>query len=219
MAFQRKHRFYMAEFWETNFQEKQTMWGLDPAESAISTAALFQSKGIEKVLIPGFGYGRNAMAFIEKGMELVGIEISETAIQLARKHYEERLKVYCGSVCDMPFDNAQYGGIFCYALIHLLDEAERAKLIRDCYAQLQAGGSMVFVAISTETPNYGQGEPLGPNRFRSRHGVNLFYYDKSAIDKEFGPFGLVKAVEIDEPSIAMGPKPSQRFWEIHCEKK
>ena len=45
----------------------------------------------------------------------------------------------------MPFDGNKYDGIFCYALIHLLDSKERKKLIQDCYNQLTENGFMVFL--------------------------------------------------------------------------
>lgn len=31
----------MSEFWESNFREKQTMWGFEPADSAIMALDLF----------------------------------------------------------------------------------------------------------------------------------------------------------------------------------
>jgi hypothetical protein len=33
------------------------------------------------------GYGRNAQIFKDKGISVTGIEISKTAIEMARKHY------------------------------------------------------------------------------------------------------------------------------------
>ena len=69
-------------------------------------------------------------------MSVTGIEISQTAIDMARKHYGTDIIIHHGSVKEMPFDKNQYDGIFCYALIYLLDEKERAKLIRDCHIQL-----------------------------------------------------------------------------------
>lgn len=209
----------MAEFWESNFKDKQTMWGFEPADSAISTVDLFQREGLREILIPGFGYGRNAMVFTESGFNVTGIEISETAIDLAKKHYGDSLKVYHGSVGDMPFDQKMYDGIFCYALIHLLSEEERVKLIDDCYNQLRPDGYMVFVAISTSTPTYGEGVRLGRNWYRTKHGVELFYYDSESVDKEFGSYGLLEAKEIDEPAQKVENRPSQRFWQITCRKK
>ena len=150
----------MAEFWELSFRDKQEMWGFDPADSAIFTVELFQKNGLKEVLVPGFGYGRNAKLFTDNGLTVTGIEISETAIDLAKRHYGETIKVYHGSVNNMPFDQKLYDGIFCYALIHLLDEEERNRLINNCYNQLISGGYMVFVAISKNTATYGEGTAL-----------------------------------------------------------
>ena len=44
----------------------------------------------------------------------------------------------------MPFDTNLYDGIFSHALLHLLNEQEREKFIKDCYNQLKHGGYMVL---------------------------------------------------------------------------
>ncbi|WP_187263352.1 class I SAM-dependent methyltransferase [Pontibacter beigongshangensis] len=208
----------MAEFWESSFKDKKTMWGFEPADSAIETLQLFKKNGLSKILIPGFGYGRNAKIFTDNGFSVTGIEISETAIALAQQHYGDDVKVYHGSVSAMPFDQELYDGIFCYALIHLLNDKERVKLISDCYNQLRPGGYMVFVAISKNDAAYGQGEKLSKDRFETRHGVQLFFYDSDTLEKEFAAYGLVESKEINEPAKNMGNKPSQKFWQITCRK-
>ena len=209
----------MAEFWEKSFRDKNEMWGFEPADAAIETATSFLKNGFNKILIPGFGYGRNAKVFTDNGFDVTGIEISETAIAMAKKHYGDQLKIHHGSVNDMPFDQELYDGIFCYALIHLLDKTQRLKLLDDCYNQLRPGGQMVFVAISTKSATYGAGEKIGHNRFQTPHGVQLFFYDRDAIEEEFGKFGMVEANEIEEPKKNVENKPSQKFWQITCEKK
>ncbi len=77
----------MSEFWESAFEQKQEMWGWAPADSAMTTSELFKTQGLKNILIPGFGYGRNAQVFINNGCTVTGIEISATAIGLARKHF------------------------------------------------------------------------------------------------------------------------------------
>ncbi len=209
----------MTEFWEASFIEKQTMWGFEPSESAIVANNLFKEKQLKNILVPGFGYGRNAQLFRENGMHVTGIEISKTAIDLARQHYGTHLKVYHGSVTDMPFDDVLYDGIFCYALIHLLDQKERQKLVKDCYNQLKPGGYMVFVAVSTESPNYGTGRQLSENRFEIFDGVQMYFYDEDAVKQEFSEFGLVDFTEIDEPMKNMPGKPALKFYFITCRKQ
>lgn len=209
----------MTEFWESSFKEKQTMWGFEPADSAITTVDLFRKNGLNKILIPGFGYGRNAKVFDNNGFNVTGIEISETAIDLAKKHYGDHIKVYHGSVGDMPFDQELYVGIFCYVLIHLLNIRERVKLIKYCYNQLNSNGYMVFVTISKETSAYGKGKRISKDRFKTEHGVKLFFYDSDSIGKEFGKYGLIEAKEINEPVTNTGNKPTLRFWQITCRKE
>lgn len=209
----------MTEFWEMSFVEKQAMWGLEPAESAIIAKDIFIEKAKTRILIPGIGYGRNAKVFTDNGMKVTGIEISNTAIGLARKYYGNDMDIYHGSVTDMPFDENKFEGVFCYALIHLLNSRERMKLIQDCYNQLEINGSMIFVAVSKKSPNYQMGKPLSKDRFEIMKGVKMFFYDEDSVIKEFGKFGLIKYKEIDEKKRNMHNKPALTFWFIECIKK
>ncbi len=187
-----------SEFWESAFVEKQEMWGFTPSNSAILVRDLFIGESVNNILIPGIGYGRNAQIFRDSGITVTGIEISKTAIEMARKHYGPDMIIHHGSVTDMPFDNYQYEGIFCYALIHLLDSSERAKLIRDCYSQLSGGGYMVFTVISKDAPTYGKGKMISKDRYEIFEGVKMFFYDKDSINAEFSNFGLLEITEVSE---------------------
>lgn len=208
----------MPEFWEESFRDKQEMWGDEPADSAIDTMKLFRKKNFKKILIPGYGYGRNAKVFTDNGCDVTGIEISETAISLAKQRYGNDIKVFHGSVSEMPFDDNLYDGIFCYSLIHLLNPAERVKLINDCYNQLNTGGYMVFIALSDNDLRYGQGSEIDKNTFVSKHGVTLFFYDEDTVKNEFGEFGLSEVEEINEPVNFTQGKPVQKFQKIVCVK-
>lgn len=197
------------EFWESSFIEKREMWGFEPSKSAVLTKDFFVEKSIKNILVPGIGYGRNARVFREAGITVTGIEISKTAIEMARQHYGTDMTIYHGSVTDMPFDNGSYEGIFCYALIHLLDSSERTKLIRDCYNQLAEGGYMVFTAISKEANTYGKGKLISKDRYEIFDGVKMFFYDKESIQEEFGKAGLFEIAEVNE---------NYPFFLIKCKK-
>ena len=185
------------------------MWDFEPAKSAVLTRDFCIRQGVKNMLIPGIGYGRNAQLFRDSGMAVTGIELSRTAIAMARTHYGPALNIHHGSVTNMPFDDRHYDGIFCYALIHLLDSGERAKLIRDCYRQLAENGYMVFTAISKAAPAYGKGPCLGPDRYEQVPGAKLYFYDEASISAEFGRAGLVETIEVSE---------SQPFYLIKCQK-
>lgn len=208
----------MTEFWENSFIEKQTMWGFDPTGSAIFANDFFKEKEISDVLIPGIGYGRNAKLFLDSGIKVTGIEISQTAIDLAKKYYGTDMNIYHGSVNDMPYDNHLYQGVFCYGLIYLLDVEERKKLINNCYNQLQSNGYMIFSVISKKSPNYGMGKQIGKDWFEIPEGARLFFYDENSIKDEFENYGLTEFIEIDEPIKNLTNKPPFKFWIIKCYK-
>jgi len=188
----------MTEFWEEAFKDKQEMWGLNPAKSTVVTKDFFVEQKVKSVLIPGIGYGRNAQIFRDNGMTVTGIEISKTAIELGEKHFGNEMKIYHGSVTEMPFDNNLYDGIFCYGLIYLLNKSERTKLIQDCYNQLTENGFMVFTAITKQAVTYGRGTNIGKDRFEMFGGVKIFFYDSETIAEEFGKSGLFEITEVTE---------------------
>jgi SAM-dependent methyltransferase len=207
----------MTEIWESSFKENQMMWGLEPSDSAILTKDFFLEKKVKEILIPGIGYGRNAKIFIDNGIKVTGIEISKTAIELARQNGIQ-IPIFHGSVTDMPFEDKLYDGIFCYALIHLLNKREREKFIQDCYNQLKPGGYMIFTAISKEAPMFGKGKQLGKDYFEMMEGMKMFFYDSDSIKQEFGEYGLIDISEIVEPHKNMEHKPPFPFTMITCQK-
>jgi SAM-dependent methyltransferase len=207
----------MTEFWESSFIENQTMWGFEPSDSAIMTKDFFLEENVKDILIPGIGYGRNAKVFIDNGIDVTGIEISKTAIEIARQN-GLNFRIFHGSVNDMPFDNNLYDGIFCYALIHLLNNRERSKFIRDCYNQLKPNGYMIFTTISKEAPMFAKGKQLGKDYFEVREGVKMFFYDTDSVKQEFGEYGLFDISEVVEPHKKMENKPPFKFLMIKCKK-
>jgi len=207
----------MTEFWESSFIEKQMMWGFEPSDSALLTKDFFLENNVKDILIPGIGYGRNAKIFCDNGINVTGIEISKTAIDLARQNGLD-IRIYHGSVTDMPFDNKLYDGIFCYALIHLLNNRERKKFIKDCYSQLKPNGYMIFTAVSKHAPMFGKGKQLSKDRFETIKGVKIFFYDSDSVKREFGKYGLIASSEIDESTKNMKNKPPLKFIYIKCKK-
>jgi SAM-dependent methyltransferase len=208
----------MKEFWENKFQEIQTMWGLESSDSAIQTSLFFKNNHIGDVLIPGVGYGRNAKAFIDNGIQVTGIEISDSAIKLAKDTFNLDFRIYSGSVTRMPFDDNIYDGIYCYALIHLFNKFERKRFIQNCYNQLRSNGYMIFVAVSVKAGMYGKGRRLSKNRFELSKGLNVYFYDLDSAAIEFKNFGLIDVREYDEPIKQLNNEPPLKCILITCKK-
>jgi SAM-dependent methyltransferase len=207
----------MIEYWDTRFKEEGAMWKFEPSDSAIIAMNLFKSNGINNILIPGFGYGRNAKLFYDNGFQLIGIEISKSAIDIAKSIGLDCI-IHHGSVISMPFDNKQYSGIFCYALLHLLTKKERKVFLRSCYNQLQAGGLMIFTVVSKNANMYGCGKCLSKDRYEIMKGLNVFFYDSDSVKREFAEFGLIESKDIDEPIKHMSGQEPLKCIFVICRK-
>ncbi|MGC4045610.1 MAG: class I SAM-dependent methyltransferase [Armatimonas sp.] len=205
----------MADLWEPTFAKNQLMWGLAPTNSALLVAEQFASRGVKNVLIPGIGYGRNAMPFLERGMSVTGIEISETAIALARSELGLDIPIHHGSVTDMPYDDRIYDGIFCFGLVYLLDAPGREKLLQDCYRQLAPGDLMIFTVISKDAPMHGRGVKLDDDWYEIMPDMKLYFYDAESVQREFGPYGFVEQFPIDEKAVSGDSLP---FIHVVCQK-
>lgn len=208
----------MGSFWDSSFKAHTTMWGFTPTTTALMARDLFLAEGIKTILIPGIGYGRNAQAFTAAGISVTGIEISPTAIDIAKQHYGDSMRIFQGSVTDMPFEDHLYEGIFCYGLLYLLNPAQRDKMVQDCYNQLKPGGWMSFAVISKSSPNYGKGRQIAPDTFEIGKGGQLFFYDETAAREAFAAYGLTEVQEVEEPNHAAPHTAPFRFWLIKCRK-
>ncbi|MFB6318621.1 class I SAM-dependent methyltransferase [Saccharicrinis sp. FJH54] len=208
----------MEDFWESMFKKEKTTWGFEPSDSAILSKDFFLKKRAKEILIPGIGYGRNARIFCENGINVTGIELSETAIDLAKSTNKLNITIHEGSVTDMPFDAKVYDGIFCYALIHLLNQNERRKFLKDCFLQLKPNGYMIFTVVSKKASMYGKGKQLSKDRFEVMKGVSVFFYDAASVNREFGKYGLVECSEIDEPIKHMENEPALKCILVKCKK-
>ncbi len=209
----------MTEFWEASFQEKKAMWGEFPTDAAIRAAELFKARAYKNVLIPGIGYGRNAKPFIGAGIPVTGIEISETAIAMAQAGFGSEIRIFHGSVAEMPFEDKQYDSIFSFALIHLLNETDRQKFIAACYNHLRPGGTMIFLSIAESAPMFGTGKKITDRLFETMPGVRLFFYDAQSIGREFGDYGLEGFQQVSEPAKNTPTLPDLDFLWIECRKK
>lgn len=207
----------MDEYWESRFRREGAMWRFEPSDSAIQAMDLFKSNSIKKILIPGCGYGRNTKIFYDNGFEITGIEISKSAIEIAKEN-GLNCQLHNGSVISMPFDNEIYDGIFCYSLIHLLNKPERREFIQSCWNQLRIGGIMFFVIASKAMSLYGSGRFLSKDRYEISKGLKVFFYDQDSTIKEFSDFGIVEFKEVEEPIKYMVGQEPIKLIQVICKK-
>jgi len=188
----------MNTFWEERFRDEGKIWGDTPSRTAVYAIELFKKAGVRDVLVPGSGYGRNAGAFARAGFQVTGIEISTTAVTLARQN-SPGVRYHHGSVSDMPFDDSMYDGIYCFNVLHLFRKNHRAEFLQRCREQLNDGGVMFFVVFSDREPSYGTGRMVEENTFESKPGREVHYYSTEDLVSEFRGLEIIATGMMEDP--------------------
>jgi SAM-dependent methyltransferase len=188
----------MNPFWEERFSEEGRIWGDNPSPTALLAIDRFKKAGVREVLVPGSGYGRNAGAFARAGFAVTGIEISETAVTMARRGSSD-VRYHQGSVLDMPFDDSVYDGIYCFSVLHLFRKNDRAAFLGRCRDQLKDGGVLFFTVFSDKDPGFGTGRKVEENTFESKPGREVHYYSREDLVSEFRGFEIIRTGIVEEP--------------------
>jgi SAM-dependent methyltransferase len=178
------------EYWESRFKEEGKIWGESPSQSAHTALKLFLANNVKTVLVPGSGYGRNTKLFSALDLDVIGIEISETAYKMASQ-FDPRSKFYKGSVMYMSFDNTRYDAIYCFNVLHLFRQPARELFLSQCIGKLKARGLVYFVVFSDEESTFGQGQETELNTFESKPGRPVHYFTEADLKQHFHNFKII----------------------------
>jgi 2-polyprenyl-3-methyl-5-hydroxy-6-metoxy-1,4-benzoquinol methylase len=185
-------------YWTNRFRNENKIWGDNPSKSAYHAIELFQTFKINKILVPGSGYGRHTKLFSSSGYDVTGIEISSEACSIAKKN-DPNTKILNSSVLDIGFKNETFDAIYCFNVLHLFREKERKKFIYKCYQELKINGICFFVVFSEEEESYGKGKEIEKNTFESKPGRPVHYFSKHDLQQHFKKFEVIEEGIIDDP--------------------
>ena len=186
------------EYWDGRFTEEGKIWGDSPSKSAHDALRLFLANNIKSVLVPGSGYGRNTKLFSSSGLDVVGVEISKTAFNMASQ-FDPRSKFNNGTVLDMSFDNRKYDAIYCFNVLHLFRQPERELFLQQCVRKLKDKGLAYFTVFSNEEESFGQGNETESNTFESKPGRPVHYFTEEDLRQHFHQFEIIKIGTIKDP--------------------
>ncbi len=151
--------------WEESFTE-QVAWqayNTAPVEAVIRTVAYALrdrlasgQRGDLHFLEMGCGAGPNLVWLAHKGIIVSGVDISPTALRLAREHLEEggyrdRIgKLLEASVTDVPFENESFDGIIEACVFQHLAKEDRQRAFGEVRRLLKPEGLFVGYLLAQE---------------------------------------------------------------------
>jgi SAM-dependent methyltransferase len=208
----------LKDHWNTQFSKYQHVWGETPSKSAGIALTLFHQHEINKILVPGSGYGRNSKLFSTSGFDVTGIEISSEACALAQA-FDPATKRYNGSFLEDEFEGGPYQGLYCFNVLQLFLEPDRIRFVRKSAGQLSPNGLMFFTGISDQDPSFGQGAEVEENTFAVQPDKILHYFTEDDLKAHFEDFAVLEVGELeDQVSHALyGSKRYQvRYILVQC---
>lgn len=104
----------------------------------------------QRLIEVGCGIGTDLTRFARGGARVTGIDLSDTAIDLARKNLAlhdvsaEELRVANGEA--LPYPDASFDVVYAHGVIQYT--ADPARLVRECHRVLTPGGAGIFMVYN-----------------------------------------------------------------------
>jgi SAM-dependent methyltransferase len=188
----------MTSYWQERYLRSGRIWGNEPSPTTALAVALFQRHGVQRLLVPGAGYGRNAGFLARAGFTVTGVEISEEAIRLAEQN-NPGVAYLQGSFLEAPLEPRSFDAVYCFNVLHLFRQADRQRFMQRCRDCLPDGG-LAFVAVfSDEEASFGRGPSLEENTFESRPGRPVHYFTAADLDGHFRGFEILERGLVEDP--------------------
>lgn len=204
-----------ADYWDTRFAEEGELWGTKPAPSAFSATSLFGGTGATRVLVPGCAYGRHALHFARNGFDVIGLDVSETALKLARRAAANEglaIEFVLGDACAIPLSDDSVDAIYERALLHLLLAEERALAVAEYARVLRPRGLLFVTSFSVYDAECGDGEEVERGTYDAKGGRPAHFFTEHGLREQLAGFQVVD-IELISESERHGGKPHEhQFW-------
>ncbi len=148
----------------------------------------------KKALVIGCGLGDDALILEKHGYEVEAIDISPSAIALAKKrHPESQVDFHVGDIYDMPGSSIEkYDFVYEGLTIQSLPPSDREKLVKIIVSLVAKGGELLVYAHSqNDTDNYGGPPwPFYDDEFKlfENEGLEKIYAQKKNSNKPVAPY-------------------------------
>lgn len=125
------------------------------SEWHIPIAADFMSTGGLKVLEIGCGVGTDGAQFAEAGADYTGVDLTEAAVELARKRFELfglSGKFQTADAENLDFADGSFDLVYSHGVLHHTPETEKA--IKEIHRVLRPGGRAMVMLYHRGSYNY-----------------------------------------------------------------
>ena len=156
--FSRDTRYWNA-FYEVN----------KPESMGMSLFAEFALKWLRKgssIVDVGCGNGRDSLFFARKGMDVVGIDASSTAIDMLNELHHPNLNFICGDfITDKRIFSKRYDCFYSRFTIHAISAKQQNIFLDNVSESLNDNGMLMIEVRGIHDPKFGKGKYVERNAY------------------------------------------------------
>ena len=153
--------------WEQIFRNDE--WSSkEPFPRFLEVVMQFKEHGCERILDLGCGNGRHLIQFLNEGFDVIGMDISLSALRLLQEWaHEEKLSskvVNADMRSGFPLMEGVLDGVFSTQVIHHARIEDSRRTIREIFRVLRPGG-LAFITVSGRVDVGIRHQPIEPGTY------------------------------------------------------
>ena len=191
-----------------------------PAQFIVNAVPMFKHYSVKKILDLGCGVGRHCVHLANTRFEVIGTDVSKSALIMARNWLKEEglmdVALVQAAMTHLPFRNCFFDGIISVSVIHHAVKKDIETTIKEIHRTINKNGLFLANLASVKDPRYGTGvemeidtfrilEAFEENRFEELH----HFFTKSEVLKLFANFA-----ETDVQLL----KDKPNYWRVAAKK-
>ncbi len=151
----------LASRWDASYQYGSPPWDIGrPQREWIRLADEGQFKS--PVLDSGCGTGENTLLLAERGLQVLGVDVTHVALDLARAKAAERgvaAEFAAGNVLELGRLGRSFASVLDSGVFHVFSNADKARYVASLASVVEPGGVVHLMCFSEHT-----GGSRGPKR-------------------------------------------------------
>jgi len=143
---------------------------VQPVSFVVEALPVFKRYRIKSVLDLGCGAGRNCIYLAKNNFNVIGVDVSLTALKIANKiSKKENLKnasIVQATMTNLPFNNCRMDAVVSVSVIHHAIKKDIIRTVDEVHRVLRKKGLFLANLTSVEDPRYGTGQKVENSTFR-----------------------------------------------------
>ncbi|MBI5746857.1 MAG: methyltransferase domain-containing protein [Nitrospirae bacterium] len=185
-------------YWNKRYSAEGEIWGRLPSETCVVAAEAFKQMGVNTLMVPGCGYGRHSNYLSSIGFNVLGFDVSDIAISLAKEKKGPNVKYMNLDVLELSSLSERFDAIYSFNLIHLFKEEERQYILESFRQHLKGPSILAFTTFSTRDIDFGKGTKIEYNIFETKPGRPVHFYNESELRAVLRDWEIIELIHHSE---------------------